>query len=149
MQVHCRGCCVFAPDFVRAHSAEYGISRNVGDFSQSRNLQSQQSLNVWLALLGLVWIPRNPCDWRGSRRGDKSCYLPLRVRLYPRSLQNSCGTTIAPSIDVGIHLRVAIVLFYMTAAFVPEDGTIRFADDVYGHDARLDAWLQAIEGDIR
>jgi len=35
-----------------------------------------------------------------------------------------------------------IVLFYMTAAFVPEDGTVQFAEDVYGHDARLDAWLQ-------
>ena len=36
-----------------------------------------------------------------------------------------------------------IVLFYMTAAFEPEDGTVRFADDVYGYDARLDAWLRA------
>jgi murein L,D-transpeptidase YcbB/YkuD len=35
-----------------------------------------------------------------------------------------------------------VVLFYMTAAFVPENRSIRFADDVYGHDARLDAWLQ-------
>ena len=45
------------------------------------------------------------------------------------------------SIKVGRPPR--IVLFYMTAAFVPEDGTVQFADDVYGHDARLDAWLQA------
>ena len=36
-----------------------------------------------------------------------------------------------------------IVLFYMTAAFVPEDRTVQFAEDVYGHDARLDAWLLA------
>lgn len=36
-----------------------------------------------------------------------------------------------------------VILFYMTAAFVPEDRSIRFADDVYGHDARLEAWLQA------
>jgi murein L,D-transpeptidase YcbB/YkuD len=39
-----------------------------------------------------------------------------------------------------------IVLFYMTAVFVPEDSTVRFADDVYGHDARLDAWLRARTG---
>jgi murein L,D-transpeptidase YcbB/YkuD len=39
-----------------------------------------------------------------------------------------------------------IVLFYMTAAFDPEDSTVRFADDVYGHDARLDAWLRARTG---
>ena len=45
------------------------------------------------------------------------------------------------SIKVGRPPR--IVLFYMTAAFVPEDGSVQFADDVYGHDARLDAWLQA------
>jgi murein L,D-transpeptidase YcbB/YkuD len=36
-----------------------------------------------------------------------------------------------------------VVLFYMTATFVPEDGSVRFVDDVYGHDMRLDAWLQA------
>lgn len=36
-----------------------------------------------------------------------------------------------------------IVLFYTTAAFVPGEG-IRFAADVYGHDARLDAWLRAL-----
>jgi murein L,D-transpeptidase YcbB/YkuD len=35
------------------------------------------------------------------------------------------------------------VLFYMTAALLSEDGGVQFAEDVYGHDARLDAWLQA------
>jgi len=36
-----------------------------------------------------------------------------------------------------------VVLFYMTAVFVPEDSSVKFVDDVYGHDARLDAWLRA------
>lgn len=36
-----------------------------------------------------------------------------------------------------------VVLFYMTAAFMPDEGAVRFADDIYGHDARLDAWLRA------
>jgi murein L,D-transpeptidase YcbB/YkuD len=36
-----------------------------------------------------------------------------------------------------------VVLFYMTAAFIPDRGEIRFVDDIYGHDARLDAWLKA------
>lgn len=40
-----------------------------------------------------------------------------------------------------------IVLFYMTAAFIPGEGGIRFVDDIYGHDARLDAWLKAEMGD--
>ena len=47
---------------------------------------------------------------------------------------------------VKVNRPPRIVIFYMTAAFVPEDGTVHFADDVYGHDARLDAWLQARSG---
>jgi hypothetical protein len=31
----------------------------------------------------------------------------------------------------------------MTAAYVPDEGAVRFADDIYGHDAMLDAWLRA------
>jgi murein L,D-transpeptidase YcbB/YkuD len=42
-----------------------------------------------------------------------------------------------------------VVLFYMTAAFVPEQGDVRFVDDIYGHDARLAAWLEARTGNDR
>jgi murein L,D-transpeptidase YcbB/YkuD len=38
-----------------------------------------------------------------------------------------------------------IVLFYLTAALMPEDGAVRFADDIYGHDARLQAALRTRE----
>ena len=41
-----------------------------------------------------------------------------------------------------------IVVFYMTAAFIPERGDVRFVDDIYGHDARLDAWLKARTGEV-
>jgi hypothetical protein len=34
------------------------------------------------------------------------------------------------------HLHI-----YTTAAVMPEDGTIRFAEDIYRHDARLDRAL--------
>ena len=44
---------------------------------------------------------------------------------------------------VGLLEQPRVVLFYMTAAFMPDEGAIRFADDIYGHDARLDAWLHA------
>jgi murein L,D-transpeptidase YcbB/YkuD len=44
---------------------------------------------------------------------------------------------------VGLVQQARVVLFYMTAAYMPDDGAVRFADDIYGHDARLDAWLQA------
>ena len=36
---------------------------------------------------------------------------------------------------------IQVILFYTTAAVMPEDGAIRFADDIYGHDARLDRVL--------
>jgi murein L,D-transpeptidase YcbB/YkuD len=60
---------------------------------------------------------------------------------------------ILAAIDAGDTRVVAVVnpprvvVFYMTAAFFPEDETIRFADDIYGHDARLEAWLQARTGE--
>jgi murein L,D-transpeptidase YcbB/YkuD len=48
---------------------------------------------------------------------------------------------------VGLARSTRVVLFYLTAEFVPTDGTVHFADDIYGHDARLDAWLRARTGD--
>jgi murein L,D-transpeptidase YcbB/YkuD len=36
---------------------------------------------------------------------------------------------------------IRIILFYITAVVMPEDGAIHFADDIYGHDARLDRAL--------
>jgi murein L,D-transpeptidase YcbB/YkuD len=51
------------------------------------------------------------------------------------------GETRAVPVD---GLRV--VVFYMTAVFMPAEGTVQFADDIYGHDARLDAWLRARTG---
>jgi len=36
---------------------------------------------------------------------------------------------------------VQVVLFYSTASIAPEDGAVRFAADIYGHDARLDRAL--------
>jgi L,D-transpeptidase YcbB len=36
-----------------------------------------------------------------------------------------------------------VILFYSTAAFMPETGTVHFAEDIYRHDARLDQALAA------
>ena len=49
---------------------------------------------------------------------------------------------------IAVTPPLRIVLFYVTAAFVPEQGDVRFVDDIYGHDARLDAWLRARTGEI-
>jgi murein L,D-transpeptidase YcbB/YkuD len=45
------------------------------------------------------------------------------------------------TISVKLRRPIQVILFYTTAAVMPEDGTIRFADDIYRHDARLDRAL--------
>jgi murein L,D-transpeptidase YcbB/YkuD len=42
---------------------------------------------------------------------------------------------------VNLTQPIQVILFYVTAAVMPEDGTIRFAEDIYGHDVKLDAAL--------
>jgi murein L,D-transpeptidase YcbB/YkuD len=47
------------------------------------------------------------------------------------------------SLHVKLPRPIQVILFYTTAAVTPEDGTIRFAEDIYRHDARLDRALAA------
>lgn len=42
---------------------------------------------------------------------------------------------------VNLTRPIQVILFYITAVVMPEDGTIRFAEDIYGHDTRLDRAL--------
>ena len=42
---------------------------------------------------------------------------------------------------VSLTRPIQVILFYVTAVVMPEDGTIRFAEDIYGHDAKLDRAL--------
>jgi murein L,D-transpeptidase YcbB/YkuD len=42
---------------------------------------------------------------------------------------------------VNLTAPIQVIIFYTTAAVVPEDGSLHFAEDVYGHDARLDKVL--------
>jgi L,D-transpeptidase YcbB len=42
------------------------------------------------------------------------------------------------SLRVALERPVRVVLFYLTAVVTPDDGLVRFADDIYGHDIRLD-----------
>jgi len=44
---------------------------------------------------------------------------------------------------VKLSRPIQVILFYTTAAVSPEDGTVRFAEDIYRHDARLDRALAA------
>jgi murein L,D-transpeptidase YcbB/YkuD len=45
------------------------------------------------------------------------------------------------SIHVRLPRPIQVILFYTTAAVMPEDGTVRFAEDIYRHDRRLDQVL--------
>ena len=42
---------------------------------------------------------------------------------------------------VNLTRPIQVILFYVTAVVMPEDGTVRFAEDIYGHDTRLDRAL--------
>ena len=42
---------------------------------------------------------------------------------------------------VNLVRPIQVILFYMTAVVLPEDGTIHFADDIYHHDTALDEAL--------
>ena len=50
-----------------------------------------------------------------------------------------------------LHVKLArpirVILFYATAAVMPEDGTIRFAEDIYRQDAMLDRALASRRAD--
>jgi len=37
---------------------------------------------------------------------------------------------------------IQVILFYVTAVVMPEDGTVHFAEDIYGHDTKLDRALK-------
>jgi murein L,D-transpeptidase YcbB/YkuD len=43
-----------------------------------------------------------------------------------------------------VHLTrpIQVIIFYITATVMPDDGAIHFASDIYGHDARLDRALR-------
>ena len=45
------------------------------------------------------------------------------------------------SLRVELAHPVQVILFYITAAVMPDDGTIHFAEDIYGHDAKLNRAL--------
>jgi murein L,D-transpeptidase YcbB/YkuD len=45
-------------------------------------------------------------------------------------------------LHVKLTRPIQVILFYITAAVMPDDGSIHFAQDIYGHDARLDRALR-------
>jgi murein L,D-transpeptidase YcbB/YkuD len=48
------------------------------------------------------------------------------------------------TIHVKVPRPIQVLLFYTTAAVMPEDGTIHFPEDIYRHDLRLDRAIDAL-----
>jgi murein L,D-transpeptidase YcbB/YkuD len=61
-----------------------------------------------------------------------------------RMLATIAGTQ---TLRVKLTRPIQVILFYTTAAVMPEDGAIWFAEDIYRHDARLDHALTARRGE--
>ncbi len=90
-------------------------------FSRSRRDFSHGCVRVEDPVALAEWVLENEPGWDRARivaatEGPQTLHVPLA-----RPIQ--------------------VVLFYTTAAVMPEDGTIRFADDIYRHDAKLDRAL--------
>jgi len=45
------------------------------------------------------------------------------------------------TLQVNLSRPLPVILYYVTAAVTPEDGQLHFADDLYGHDAKLERAL--------
>jgi murein L,D-transpeptidase YcbB/YkuD len=52
-------------------------------------------------------------------------------------------TTGSRTVHVNLIDPVQVIMFYSTAAVIPEDGRMGFADDIYGQDVLLDRALAA------
>jgi hypothetical protein len=67
------------------------------------------------------WVLSDSPEWTRDRiLGAMNGREPLRVNL--------------------VH-QIRVILFYVTAVATPTDGGVRFVEDIYRHDARLDAYL--------
>jgi murein L,D-transpeptidase YcbB/YkuD len=43
---------------------------------------------------------------------------------------------------VNLTRPIQVILFYITAVVMPEDGSMHFAEDIYDHDTTLDRALK-------
>lgn len=96
-------------------AAPTGVRRDAAESSPTGCSSSASALAAWVMKDRPEWDREHILEAMAGAQ-------PLRVKL-PRPIQ--------------------VILFYTTAAVSPEDGTVRFADDIYRHDARLDRALAA------
>ena len=95
-------------------------------FGRSRRDFSHGCVRVEDPAALAAWVLRNDPAWNQER-----------------ILAAMSGPT-TQSVDLANPIQV--ILFYVTAVVMPEDGTIHFAEDIYRHDLRLDRALVTARG---
>jgi L,D-transpeptidase YcbB len=90
-------------------------------FNESRRDFSHGCVRVEDAVALAEWALKDDAQWTRDR-----------------ILSAMTGTQ---TFSVRLGRPIQVLLFYTTAVVMPEDGTIHFAEDIYGHDARLDKAL--------
>ncbi len=92
-------------------------------FGRSRRDFSHGCVRVEDPVSLATWVLQSEPDWNRER-----------------ILQAMAGPI---SQRVFLSRPIQVILFYSTAAFMPETGTMHFAEDIYRHDTRLDQALAA------
>jgi len=93
-------------------------------FARSRRDFSHGCVRVADPVALAEWVLQDKPEWTRDRilaatMGDQTVHVKL-----PRPIQ--------------------VILFYTTAAMMPEDGAVHFAEDIYHHDVRLDRALDSV-----
>jgi murein L,D-transpeptidase YcbB/YkuD len=95
-------------------------------FSQSRRDFSHGCVRVADPIRLAEWVLENRPEWTRDR---------IVAAMEGR------GT-----VRVDLERPIQVILFYVTAAVMPDDGTLRFAEDIYKHDAKLERALEGRAG---
>jgi len=90
-------------------------------FAKSRRDFSHGCVRVADPVMLAEWVLKDRPEWTRDR-----------------ILASTAGSQ---TLHVKLPRPIQVILFYTTAAVMPEDGTIRFAEDIYHHDTRLDRAL--------
>jgi murein L,D-transpeptidase YcbB/YkuD len=93
-------------------------------FGQSRRDFSHGCVRVEDPVALAEWALKNQNGWSRDRI--------IAAMNGPRPLQ------------VNLTRPIQVILFYITAAVMPDDGSVHFAEDVYGHDVKLDRALRRV-----
>ena len=91
-------------------------------FSQSRRDFSHGCVRVEDSVALAEWVLKDRPEWTRER---------IVAAMHARE-----------SLRVDLKRPIKVILFYLTAVVMPANGTIRFSEDIYRHDATLDRALR-------